>query len=327
MRRREFIIFVSGGAAAWPLSVRGQQPLLPLIGVLSSGPAKLRDDQSDGLRRGLKEAGFAEGENLTILYRGADDHYDRLPALAAELVSRSVAVIATAGGPVAALAAKAATSAIPIVFAAVSDPVKSGLVASLNRPGGNVTGNAGLTIELDAKRLELLCELTPTERVIGALVNAKRPGVEAEEQDLLAAAKNAGRELVVLRTDDGPSIEAAFATLAKRKIAGVVVGADALFNDHRQQVVSLASRHAMAVVYPWREYVIAGGLVSYGPNLSEGYRLSGLYVGRILRGEKPADLPVVQPTKFELAINLGTAKALGLAVPPTLLARADEVIE
>jgi putative ABC transport system substrate-binding protein len=327
MRRREFITFVSGAAIAWPFAARGQQLSLPLVGVLSSGPAKLREDQSDGLRRGLKDAGFAEGENLTILYRGADDHYDRLPALAAELVSRSVAVIATAGGPVAALAAKAATSVIPVVFAAVSDPVKSGLVASLNRPGGNVTGNAGLTIELDAKRLELLCELTPSGGIIGALVNARRPGVEAEEQDLLAAAKTSGRELVVVRPDDGPSIEAAFGTLAKRKIAGVLVGADALFNDHRQQVVLLAARHAMAGVYPWREYVAAGGLVSYGPNLSEGYRLSGLYVGRILRGEKPADLPIIQPTKFELAINLRTAKALGIDVPPTLVARADEVIE
>jgi putative ABC transport system substrate-binding protein len=327
MRRREFIAFAGGAAAAWPLAIRGQQSSPPLIGVLSSGPAKLRDDQSDGLTRGLNEAGFAEGRNLAVLYRGADDHYDRLPALAAELVSRSVAVIATAGGPVAALAAKAATSVIPVVFAAVSDPVKSGLVESLNRPGGNVTGNAGLTIELDAKRLELLCELTPTESIVGALINANRPGVEAEEQDLLGAAKKAGRQVVVLRTDDGPAIEAAFATLAKRKVAGILVGADALFNNHRQQVVMLAARHAMAGVYPWREYVAAGGLVSYGPNLSEGYRLSGLYVGRILKGEKPADLPVMQPTKFELAINLGTAKAFGLALPPSLLARADEVIE
>ncbi|HEY3680670.1 MAG TPA: ABC transporter substrate-binding protein [Bradyrhizobium sp.] len=327
MRRREFIAFAGGAAAAWPLAIRGQQTSPPLIGVLSSGPAKLRDDQSDGLTRGLNEAGFAEGRNLAVLYRGADDHYDRLPALAAELVSRSVAVIATAGGPVAALAAKAATSVIPVVFAAVSDPVKSGLVVSLNRPGGNVTGNAGLTIELDAKRLELLCELTPTESIVGALINANRPGVEAEEQDLLGAAKKAGRQVVVLRTDDGPAIEAAFAALAKRKVAGILVGADALFNNHRQQVVMLAARHAMAGVYPWREYVAAGGLVSYGPNLSEGYRLSGLYVGRILKGEKPADLPVVQPTKFELAINLGTAKAFGLALPPSLLARADEVIE
>jgi putative ABC transport system substrate-binding protein len=236
-------------------------------------------------------------------------------------------VIATAGGPVAALAAKSATATIPIVFAAVSDPVKSGLVASLNRPGGNITGNAGLTIELDAKRLELLNEVAPTARVIGALINANRPGVEAEEHDLLAAAKKSGRELVIIRTDDGPSIEQAFATMAERKISGLLVGADALFNDHRQQVVSLAARYVMAGVFPWREYVAAGGLVSYGPNLSEGYRLSGLYVGRILRGEKPADLPVIQPAKFELAINLRTAKALGIDVPPTVIARADEVIE
>ncbi|HYW61964.1 MAG TPA: ABC transporter substrate-binding protein [Bradyrhizobium sp.] len=326
MRRRDFIRLI-GGSAAWPLVARAQQTSLPLIGVLSSGPAQLREDQSQGLRRGLKEAGFSEGENLAILYRGADGDYDRLPDLAAELVSRSVAVIATAGGPAAALAAKAATNAIPVVFAAVSDPVKSGLVASLNRPGGNVTGNAGLTIELDAKRLELLCELTPAERLIGALVNARRPGVEAEEQELLAAAKIAGRELLTIRADDGPSIETAFATLAGRNIRGVLVGADALFNDNRRRVLSLASRYAMPAVYPWREYVTAGGLASYGPDLLEGYRLSGLYVGRILKGEKPADLPIVQPTKFELAINLRTAKALGLAVPPTLLARADEVVE
>ena len=325
--RRTFIGGLAGATAAWPVTIRGQQPPSPLIGVLSSGPAKLREDQSEGLRRGLKEVGFAEGDNLSILYRGADDHYDRLPGLAAELVSRSPAVIATAGGPVAALAAKSATTTIPIVFAAVSDPVKSGLVASLNRPGGNVTGNAGLTIELDAKRLELLSELTPTARVIGALVNTNRPGVETEERDLLEAAKNLGRQLVVLRTDDGPSIEAAFATLAELKIAGVLVGADALFNDHRQQVVSLAARYAMPGVYPWREYVTAGGLVSYGPNLLEGYRLSGLYVGRILKGEKPADMPVIQPAKFELAINLGTARTLGIDVPPTIIARADEVIE
>jgi putative tryptophan/tyrosine transport system substrate-binding protein len=328
MRRREFLGVLCGAGAAWPLTAWGQQPSLPpLIGVLSSGPAKLREDQSDGLRRGLKEAGFVEGDNLTVLYRGAEDHYERLPALAADLVGRSVMVIATAGGPVAALAAKSATATIPIVFAAVSDPVKSGLVASLNRPGGNITGNAGLTIELDAKRLELLNEVTPNARVIGALINANRPGVEAEELDLLAAAKSSSRELVVLRTNDGPSIEEAFATLAQRKIFGVLVGADALFNDHRQQVVSLAARYAIAGVYPWREYVTAGGLLSYGPNLSEGYRLSGLYVGRILKGEKPADLPVIQPAKFELAINLRTAKTLGLDVPPTVISRADEVIE
>jgi putative ABC transport system substrate-binding protein len=204
MRRREFIAFLSSAAATWPRIARGQQASLPLIGVLSSGPAKLRQDQFDGLRRGLKEAGFVEGENLKIIYRGADGHYDRLPALAAELVSQSVAVIATAGGPVAALAAKSATNSIPIVFAAVSDPVKNGLVASLNRPGANVTGNAGLTIELDAKRIELLSELTSATRVIGALVNTNRPGVEAEEHDLLTAARNLGRELMVLRRGARP---------------------------------------------------------------------------------------------------------------------------
>jgi putative ABC transport system substrate-binding protein len=246
MRRREFLAFLSSAAAACPQALRGQQTSLPSIGVLSSGPAKLREDQSDGLRRGLKEAGFVEGENLRIVYRGADDQYDRLPALAAELVSRSVSVIATAGGPVAALAAKSATNTIPIVFAAVSDPVKSGLVASLNRPGGNVTGNAGLTIELDAKRLELLSELSPTARAIGALVNTNRPGVEAEEHDLLAAAKSLGRELVVLRTDDGPSIGAAFDTLAKRRIAGLVVAADALSTT----TVSRSSRSRRAT--PWQ---------------------------------------------------------------------------
>jgi putative ABC transport system substrate-binding protein len=264
---------------------------------------------------------------VTVLYRGADDHYDRLPTLAAEFVRRPVSVIAAVGGPVVALAAKAATSTIPIVFTAVSDPVKSGLVASLNRPGGNITGNAGLTIELDAKRLELLTELAPAVRVIGALVNPNRPGVEAQEREMLAAAKTAGRELTVLRTGDPRAIELAFATLAERKIAALLVGADAIFNNHRPQIVALAARHAIMAVYPWREFVAEGGLVSYGPNLSEAYRLSGLYVGRILKGEKPADLPIMQPTKFELAINLKTAKSLGLTVPPTLIARADEVIE
>jgi putative tryptophan/tyrosine transport system substrate-binding protein len=242
-------------------------------------------------------------------------------------LSQSVAVIATAGGPAAALAAKSATNTIPIVFAAVSDPVRSGLVGSLNRPGGNVTGNAGLTIELDAKRLELLIELIPAARVIGALLNGSRPGVDDEEHDLRAAAKNLDRELMVIRTSDGPSIEAAFINLAQRGITGVIVGADALFNDHRQKVVSLAARFAIAGVYPWREYVTSGGLVSYGANLSEGYRLSGVYVGRILKGENPADLPVVQPQNFELAINLKTAQTLGINILPATLARADEVIE
>ena len=325
MKRREFILAL-GGAAAWPLAARAQRQL-PVIGMLNSGTAEPRRDQIEWFQRGLKEAGFVPGENVTIVKRGADDHYDRLPALAAELVRQQVAVIATVGGPVTALAAKAATATIPIVFAAVSDPVKSGLVASLNRPGGNVTGNAGLTIELDGKRLEILGELAPGAKLVGALINPNRPGVEVQEQDLLAAARTAGRELVLLRVGDSRELDAAFVTLAERKVTALVVGADAFFNNNRQQIVVLAARHAMAAIYQWREFPAEGGLMSYGPNLSEGYRLSGLYVGRILKGEKPADLPVIQPSKFEMVINLKTARAIGLTVPPSLLTRADEVIE
>jgi putative ABC transport system substrate-binding protein len=325
MKRREFILAL-GGAAAWPLAARAQRQL-PVIGMLNSGTAEPRRDQIEWFQRGLKEAGFVPGENVTIVKLGADDHYDRLPALAAELVRQQVAVIATVGGPVTALAAKAATATIPIVFAAVSDPVKSGLVASLNRPGGNVTGNAGLTIELDGKRLEILGELAPGAKLVGALINPNRPGVEVQEQDLLAAARTAGRELVLLRVGDSRELDAAFVTLAERKVTALVVGADAFFNNNRQQIVVLAARHAMAAIYQWREFPAEGGLMSYGPNLSEGYRLSGLYVGRILKGEKPADLPVIQPSKFEMVINLKTARAIGLTVPPSLLTRADEVIE
>jgi putative ABC transport system substrate-binding protein len=327
MKRREFIALLGGAAAVWPLSAGAQQRALPLIGILNSGTEQLRPDQFDGLHRGLREAGFVTGTNVTVIPRGADDNYDRLPALAAEFVRLPVAVIATAGGPVAALAAKAATSTIPIVFAAVSDPVKSGLVASLNRPGGNITGNAGFSIELDAKRLELLSELAPAARAIGALVNPNRPGVEAQEKEILAAAKTAGRVLTVLHTGDPHAIELAFATLAERKIAAVLIGADAIFNNHRPQIVALAARHGIVAMYPWNEFVTEGGLAGYAPSLTEAYRLSGLYVGRILNGEKPADLPVIQPTKVELAINLKTARALDLDVPSTLLARADTVIE
>jgi len=325
MRRREFNTLI-GGAILLPRIAHAQQAL-PVIGMLDSGSAEPRRNQLDGFYRGLKEAGFIPGQNVNILRRGADNHYDRLPALAAELVQERVTVIATVGGPVAALAAKAATATIPIVFTAVSDPVKSGLVASLNRPGGNLTGNAGLTIELDAKRLEIVSELAPNATVVGALVNANRPGVELQEQDLRAAAKTAGRELALLRVADSSALDAAFATLAERKVRAMVVGADAFFSNNRQQIIVLAARHAMAVVYHWREFPAEGGLISYGPNLSEAYVQSGLYVGRILKGEKPADLPIVQPTKFELVINLKTVRAIGLTVPPTLIARADEVIE
>ena len=258
LRRREFITGLAG-AAAWPIAGLAQQRVLPLIGILNSGTEQLRPDQFDGLHRGLKETGFVAGTNVTVISRGADDNYDRLPALAAEFVRLPVAVIATAGGPVAALAARAATSTIPIVFAAVSDPVKSGLVASLSRPGGNITGNAGFSIELDAKRLELLSELAPAARAIGALVNPNRPGVEAQEKEMLAAAKTAGRELTVLHTGDPRAIEIAFATLTERKIAALLIGADALFNNHRPQIVALAARHGIVAMYPWNEFVTEGG--------------------------------------------------------------------
>jgi putative tryptophan/tyrosine transport system substrate-binding protein len=326
VHRRGFITLIGGAAAIGPLAAHAQQAM-PVIGILNSGPSEPRRDQLEAFQKGLKEAGFVVGQTVTLLKVGADDHYDRLPALAADLVRRQVAVIATVGGPVAALAAKEATPTIPIVFTAVSDPVRSGLVASFNRPGGNVTGNAGLTIELDAKRFEILGELVPTATLVGALINPNRPGVEIQEQELHAAAKAVGRDLVVLRPGDSHALEAAFATLAERKITVLLVGADALFNNNRAQIVALAARHAMVAIYPWREFPSEGGLISYGPNLPEAYREAGVYVGRILKGEKPADLPVTQPTKFELVVNLKTAKALGLVVPPTLIARADETIE
>ena len=325
MRRRAFIM-TFGLAAVWPLAARTQKAI-PVVGMLNSGPSEPRRDQLEGFHRGLKEAGFVVGQNVSILHLGADDRYDRLPALAAELVRRRVAVIAAVGGPVSALAAKAATSTIPIVFAAVSDPVRSGLVASFNRPGGNVTGNAGLSIELDAKRFEILGELAPTAKVVGALINPNRPGVEIQEQELRVAAKAGDRDLVVLRAGDSHALEAAFATLAERKITVLLVGADAFFNNNRAQIVALAARHAVMAIYPWREFTSEGGLVSYGTNLPVAYREAGVYVGRILKGEKAADLPVTQPTKFELVVNLKTAKALGLNVPPALIARADETIE
>ena len=262
MRRREFFRLAGGVAIAFPLAARGQQQ--PVIGVLNSGKEQLRPDQFDGLHRGLKEAGFVAGSNVTVVYLGADDHYDRLPGLAEELVRRPVTVIAAVGGPVVALAAKAVTSTIPIVFSAVSDPVKSGLVASLNRPGGNVTGNAGFTIELDAKRLELMTECAPDVRSIGALVNSNRPGVESQEQDMLEGAKTTGRELTVLRAGDARAIELAFTTFAERGIAAVLIGADGFFNNHRPLILALATRHAMATAYAFREFVAEGGLLSYG---------------------------------------------------------------
>ena len=285
MRRRAFIM-TFGLAAVWPLAARTQKAI-PVVGMLNSGPSEPRRDQLEGFHRGLKEAGFVVGQNVSILHLGADDRYDRLPALAAELVRRRVAVIAAVGGPVSALAAKAATSTIPIVFAAVSDPVRSGLVASFNRPGGNVTGNAGLSIELDAKRFEILGELAPTAKVVGALINPNRPGVEIQEQELRVAAKAGDRDLVVLRAGDSHALEAAFATLTERKITVLLVGADAFFNNNRPQIVALAARHAVMAIYPWREFTSEGGLVSYGTNLPVAYREAGDMLVAFSKGKRP----------------------------------------
>lgn len=323
---RRHVLWLIGGALAFPAGGRAQARL-PVIGMLNSGPAQPRRDQAEGFFQGLKETGFVVGQNVSVVQLGADDVYDRLPALAAELVRQRVQVIAAIGGPVAALAAKRASSDIPVVFAAVSDPVGSGLVASLNRPGGNATGSAGLATELDAKRLNVLIELVPSAARVAALVNPNRPGVEAQEREFASAARAAGRELALFRAGTVEAIEATFAAMAAQGLRALAVGADPFFANHRRLIVTLAARHAMAAVYQWREFALEGGLVSYGPSIAEAYRLSGIYVGRILKGEKAADLPVVQPTTFELVLNLGTAKALGLDIPATLLGRADEVID
>jgi len=327
MRRREFIVGLGGAIGGWPLAARAQPSAMPVVGTLNSGAVQPRHDQMDGFHRGLKEVGLVPGENVAIVQRGAEDRYDRLPALAAELVRERVAVIAIFGGPVAAFAAKAATTSIPIVFAGVSDPVGSGLVESLNRPGSNLTGSGGLVAELDPKRLELLSELAPGSTTVAALLNPNRPGVDGQERSLRLAASAVGRDMIVFRTGDPQAIDAAFAAMAERKITSLIVAADPFFNNHRQQIVISAARHLIATIYQWREFPAEGGLVSYGPSIGESYRISGNYVGRILKGEKPSDLPIIQPTKLELVLNLKTARTIGITIAPALLARADEVIE
>ena len=326
MKRRAFIA-LAGAAAAWPLAARAQQPAMPVIGFLSSASRAPFEHLVTAFREGLSETGHSEDRNVAIEYRWADNRYDKLPAMAAEFVSRRVAVLVATGGNIAAMAAKAATSTIPIVFTVVADPVQGGLVASLNRPGGNVTGISGLTAELDPKRLELLCELVPTAGVIGALVNPNCPNVDIQLRDVQAAAHTLGRELVILSASSDDEIEKALATLAQQRIAALVVTADPFFTNRRAHIVALLARHAVPAIYQWREFVVDGGLMSYGPRLADAYRQAGIYTGRILKGEKAGDLPVMRPTKFEQAINLKTAKALGLTVPPTLLARVDETIE
>ena len=328
MRRRQFITLLGGGAVAWPLAASAQQPAMPVIGVLDPRSPGTFEGPLRAFRQGLKDTAYVEGENVAIEYRWADNQINRLPALATELVRHQVAVIAATGGPPSALAAKATTTTIPIVFTVSEDPVRTGLVASLARPGGNLTGINFLSQELAAKRLELLRELVPGAARVAVLVNPANAGqTDATLRDIQAAARAMGLQIQVLNASTRSEIESAFAQLAREQSDALFVGSDSFFHSRRVQLAVLAAIHRVPATFPNRDFAEAGGLMSYGANLAEAYRQVGVYVGRILKGAKPADLPVVQASKFELVINLPTAKALGLEVPPMLLARADEVIE
>ena len=327
MRRREFITLL-GGAAAWPLAARAQQPAMPVVGLVTGGSPEAAVRMGGGFRRGLNEGGYVEGQNVTVEYQWLDGQYDRLPSLMADLVRRRVAVIATPGSNPAALAAKAATTTIPIVFGVGADPIELGLVASLARPGGNATGINFFVADIAAKRLGLLNDLVPKAVRIAVLINpANASTAEATLRDMPEAARAIGLQIVVLNASTGREIEAAFATLVRDRADALFVGADAFFNSRRVQLANMAARHAIPTAFAVREYVDAGGLMSYGTSLADVYRHVGAYSGRILKGARPADLPVLQSTKFELVINLQTARMLGLTVPDKLLVAADEVIE
>jgi ABC-type uncharacterized transport system substrate-binding protein len=326
MQRREFIIILGGVTAMWPLATFAQQPAMPVIGLLSSVPFETRRAQLAAFHRGLREAGYVEGQNVVIEYRSADNQFNRLPALAADLVARGVNVIVTIGGDATARAAKSATTTIPVVFVSGNDAAKIGLVASLNRPGGNVTGISFLVNLTMAKQLELLSVLVPAAGIIGLLMNPTNPNAETDTAEARRAAGILGKSLVVVNADID-QLDTAFATFIREKVEAVVVAADPMFLASRNQIVAAAARHRLAAIYSFREFALTGGLMSYGSSLSNAYRDAGIYACKILKGEKAADLPVLQATKFELVINLKAANALGLEIPARLLALADEVIE
>jgi putative ABC transport system substrate-binding protein len=330
MQRREFITLLGSAAASslsWPLGAQAQQPAMPVIGFVHVASAKPFAHIVAGFRQGLKETGFIEGQNVAIEFRWAEGQIDRLPELIADLLHRQVAVIVSGGGEAVASAAKAATSTIPIVFNIGGDPVKTGLVASLARPGGNATGVNILTTELEAKRLGLLHEMVPTASIIAHLVNPTYPPTETNVRDVATAARAMGLQIVLVEASSQSDIDAAFATILDKRAAALLVGADPFFNGRRDQIVALAARQALPAIFEQREFAAAGGLMSYGTSIASAYRQMGIYTGRILKGEKPTDLPVVQSVKFELVINLKTAKSLGLTLPSGLLSIADEVIE
>ena len=326
MKRRHFITLLGGAAAAWPLAARAQQPTVPVLGFLNGGSAEAQAALATAFWQGLSQTGYIENQNIKIEHRWAESQYDRLPAMAGDLVRRKVTVIAATGTP-AALAAKAATTVVPIVFETAGDPLKLGLVSTLNRPGHNITGVTQLSSELVSKRLGLLHDMIPAATIIGLLLNPHDPRTEAQASDMRTAARALGLQVHLVNASTEGEIDSAFAKSAQQRAGALIVGPSEFFTKRSEQIVALAARHALPTIYQYRLYAVAGGLATYGTSLTDSYRQAGIYTGRVLKGEKPTDMPVWQPTKFELVLNLRTAKALGLTIPPGVLAIADEVIE